>query len=72
MASHGYPPTVSGVTLVVQKLARAMVARGHRVTVVTASERGESYEAEDEGVALGARALVGQPLLERGADPLCR
>ncbi len=52
MASHGYPPTVSGVTLVVQKLARALVARGHRVTVVTASERGESYEAEDEGVQL--------------------
>jgi len=36
----------------VQKLARALVARGHRVTVVTASERGESYEAEDEGVQL--------------------
>jgi 1,2-diacylglycerol 3-alpha-glucosyltransferase len=52
MASHGYPPTVSGVTLVVQKLARAMVARGHQVTVVTASERGESYEAEDAGVRL--------------------
>jgi len=52
MASHGYPPTVSGVTLVVQKLARALVARGHRVTVVTASERGDSYEAEDEGVQL--------------------
>ncbi len=52
MASHGYPPTVSGVTLVVQKLARTLVARGHRVTVVTASERGESYEAEDEGVQL--------------------
>ena len=52
MASHGYPPTVSGVTLVVHKLARAMVARGHRVTIVTASERGESYQAEDEGVRL--------------------
>ncbi len=52
MASHGYPPTVSGVTLVVQKLARTLVARGHRVTVVTASERGDSYEAEDEGVQL--------------------
>ncbi|HHX44453.1 MAG TPA: glycosyltransferase family 4 protein [Chloroflexi bacterium] len=52
MASHGYPPTVSGVTLVVQKLARAMVARGHGVTVVTASDRGEPYEAEDEGVRL--------------------
>jgi len=52
MASHGYPPTVSGVTLVVQKLARAMVARGHAVTVVTASERREHYEAEDAGVRL--------------------
>jgi hypothetical protein len=24
MASHGYPPILTGVTLVVQKLARAM------------------------------------------------
>ena len=52
MGSHGYPPTISGVTLVVQKLARAMVARGHAVTVVTASERGEPYCDEDEGVQL--------------------
>lgn len=52
MVSHGYPPILSGVTLVVQKLARAMVQRGHQVTVVTSSDRGESYEAEDEGVWL--------------------
>lgn len=52
MVSHGYPPTVSGVTLVVQKVARAMVQRGHHVTVVTASETGEPYRDEDEGVQL--------------------
>jgi glycosyltransferase involved in cell wall biosynthesis len=52
MVSHGYPPTVSGVTLVVQKVARAMVRRGHRVTVVASSDRGETYEDQDEGVRL--------------------
>jgi 1,2-diacylglycerol 3-alpha-glucosyltransferase len=52
MASHGYPPTISGVTLVVQKLARAMVQKGHAVTVVTASDRQEPYEATDQGVRL--------------------
>lgn len=52
MVSHGYPPTVSGVTLVVQKVARAMVRRGHHVAVVTASETGDPYRDEDEGVQL--------------------
>ena len=52
MASHGYPPTVSGVTLVVQKVARAMVNRGHEVTVITASEHGDPYRDEDQGVRL--------------------
>jgi len=52
MFSHGYVPTVSGVTLVVQKIARAMVRRGHQVIVVTASERGKPYQSEDEGVLL--------------------
>jgi glycosyltransferase involved in cell wall biosynthesis len=52
MFSHGYPPTLSGVTLVVQKIARAMVQRGHEVTVVTASERHLPYQSEDQGVRL--------------------
>lgn len=50
VASHGYPPVVSGVTIVAQKVARAMVARGHEVLVVTASDRHEPYEGEDKGV----------------------
>jgi glycosyltransferase involved in cell wall biosynthesis len=52
MFSHGYPPTLSGVTLVVQKISRAMVQQGHEVTVVTASERLLPYESEDQGVRL--------------------
>lgn len=52
LTSHGYPPTVSGVTLVVQRVARAQAARGHEVTVLAASDRLEPYEAEDEGVRL--------------------
>lgn len=52
LTSHGYPPTVSGVTLVAQRIARAQVARGHDVTVLAASESGEPYEAEDRGVHL--------------------
>ncbi len=52
MFSHGYLPTLSGVTLVVQKIARAMVQRGHEVTIVTASEKHLPYQSEDQGVRL--------------------
>lgn len=52
MLSHGYPPTLSGVTLVVQKVSRALVRMGHEVLVVTASDRLDSYPDEDEGVRL--------------------
>lgn len=52
MLSHGYPPTLSGVTRVVQKIARGMIKRGHTVCVAAASEHGSAYRAEDEGVQL--------------------
>lgn len=52
MFSHGYPPTISGVTLVVQKISRAMVERGHEVIVVTASNKLLPYESDDQGVKL--------------------
>ena len=52
MFSHGYLPTLSGVTLVVQKIARAMVERGHEVTIITASEKYRPYHSEDMGVRL--------------------
>lgn len=50
LTSHGYPPTISGVTLVVQRLARAMVARGHSVTVLAGSDLFRPYESLDRGV----------------------
>jgi glycosyltransferase involved in cell wall biosynthesis len=59
MFSHGYPPTISGVTLVVQKIARAMVDRGHAVMVVTASEKNLPYRSEDQGVQL--ERILGLP-----------
>ena len=59
MFSHGYPPTISGVTLVVQKIARAMVERGHAVMVVTASEKNLPYQSEDQGVQL--ERILGLP-----------
>jgi 1,2-diacylglycerol 3-alpha-glucosyltransferase len=37
---------------VVQKISRAMVKRGHEVTVVTASEKRKGYQGEDQGVRL--------------------
>lgn len=50
LTSQGYPPTVSGVTLVVQRLARALVQRGHTATVLAGSDRYVPYETYDHGV----------------------
>lgn len=70
MLSHGYPPTISGVTLVVRKLARAMVRRGHQVTVVTASDRGSPYEDHDKGVDLMRVRSAPNPFWSEGPLPL--
>jgi len=70
MLSHGYPPVISGVTLVVQKVAREMVRRGHEVTVVTASDRGTPYQDEDQGVALMRVRSVPNPFWSEGRLPV--
>lgn len=70
MLSHGYPPTISGVTLVVQKVAREMVRRGHEVTVVTASDRLSAYRDEDQGVALWRVRSALNPFWSEGPLPL--
>jgi 1,2-diacylglycerol 3-alpha-glucosyltransferase len=69
MLSHGYPPVLSGVTLVVQKLARAMVERGYPTTVITASHRGEPYEDEDQGVRLVRVRATSNPWWNEGPIP---
>jgi glycosyltransferase involved in cell wall biosynthesis len=70
MFSHGYPPTISGVTIVVRKVARAMVRRGHDVTVVTASDRGRPYEYEDKGVRLVRVRSAPNPFWAEGPLPI--
>jgi 1,2-diacylglycerol 3-alpha-glucosyltransferase len=70
MLSHGYPPVISGVTLVVQKVARAMVKRGHEVTVVTASDRGPAYQDEDQGVKLMRVRSAPNPFWTEGRLPI--
>lgn len=72
MLSHGYPPTISGVTLVVQKVAREMVARGHQVTLIAASDRGSPYEDEDQGVQLIRVRSGTNPFWSEGRLPLMR
>lgn len=69
MFSHGYLPTLSGVTLVVQKLARAMVERGHEVTIITASEKYLPYQSEDHGVKLQRILSIPNPFWLEGPMP---
>lgn len=70
MASHGYPPIISGVTLVAQKIARAMVRKGHTVTIVTASENRSPYVAEDQGVRVIRVRSLANPFWEEGPIPV--
>lgn len=69
MLSHGYPPTVSGVTLVVRKFGRAMVRRGHAVTVITASERRKPYLDWDDGLRLVRVRGLPNPFWREGPIP---
>ncbi len=69
MVSHGYPPVVSGVTLVVQKLARAMTRQGHDVAVVTASRQGAPHEDRDEDVRVIRVQSVPNPFWEEAPIP---
>jgi 1,2-diacylglycerol 3-alpha-glucosyltransferase len=70
MMSHGYPPTISGVSIVAQKLSRAMVGRGHEVAVLTASDRREAYVDEDNGIELIRVRSIPNPFWADGPIPL--
>jgi glycosyltransferase involved in cell wall biosynthesis len=70
MLSHGYPPVISGVSLVVQKVAREMVKRGHQVTVVTASDDGTPYQDQDQGVELMRVRSAPNPFWSEGRLPI--
>jgi len=68
--SHGYPPTLSGVTLVVEKLAKEMVRRGHSVTVAAASDHRIAHTEEDEGVQVVRLQSRSNPFWSDGALPV--
>lgn len=70
MMSHGYPPTISGVSIVVQKVSRAMVRRGHDVAVLTASDHGKTYTSEDHGIKLMRIRSIYNPFWTDGPIPL--
>ena len=68
--SHGYPPTLSGVTLVVEKLAKEMVRRGHAVTVAAASDDRIAHTENDEGVQVVRLQSRSNPFWSDGALPV--
>ena len=45
--TQSYPPMVSGASIVAKNLAKNMAARGHKVLVIAASDRGRSYKIID-------------------------
>lgn len=70
MLSHAYPPVISGVSLVVQKLAREMVRRGHPTAVITASDNESAYEDQDQGVTVMRVRSAPNPFWSKGRLPL--
>ncbi len=70
MFSHGYLPTLSGVTLVVQKIAHAMVERGHEVAIITASEKHTPYRIQDQGIDIERVWAVPNPFWWEGPLPI--
>ena len=70
MMSHGYPPTISGVSIVAQKVSRALVSKGHDVAVITASDHREAYTGEDNGIKLMRVRSIYNPFWTDGPIPL--
>ena len=50
--TQSYPPMVSGASIVANNLAENMVARGHKVLVIAASDRGKSYKSINGNLAI--------------------
>ena len=60
--TQSYPPMVSGASLVVQNLAENMASRGHKVLVLAASDRRESYRTTKENLTVLRLGSYGNPL----------
>ena len=50
--TQSYPPMISGVAIIAEKLAEAMAERGHQVLVITASDRCQPYLVQNRNLSL--------------------
>ena len=69
LLSHGYHPTISGVTHVVRKQALALLNHGHQVAVVTASDSGRPYVGDDNGLTIIRIRSTHNPYWSEGPLP---
>lgn len=59
---QSYPPMISGGALVVQRQARGMASRGHKVLVISASDKGQAYINGDNSLRLVRMRSFRNPL----------
>jgi len=59
--TQSYPPMISGASIVVEKLATGMAARGHSVFVLAASDKGHAYITQKERLQIVRLASVPNP-----------
>lgn len=69
MLSHGYPPTISGVSLIAMKYSRMLVGKGHYVRVITSSDVGKAYKEDDQGVEIIRLHSYANPYWREGRFP---
>lgn len=69
MLTHGYPPTVSGVSLIAMKYSRMLVEKGHAVRVITSSDVGKAYKENDQGVEIIRLRSYANPYWREGRFP---
>ena len=60
--TQSYPPMVSGAAIVAKQLAESMVARGHQVLVIAASESGPAYLQQNGSLSILRLRSINNPL----------
>jgi len=59
--TQSYPPMISGASVVVERLANGMTARGHDVLVIAASDKGHTYTIIEGSLKVVRLASVQNP-----------
>ncbi len=59
--TQSYPPMISGASIVVEKLATGMAARGHSILVLAASDKGHAYTTQKDSLKIVRLASVHNP-----------